>query len=193
MLYRIYLTFRKILVLSTGLDCLSWRWRQFYHSERTYVFIGRLLTSHPTTHESSPTHTATASNLDKSWKTVLSHHKYTAEGQKYLPTIPTFLGGQGGGGCYRGLRGTRSLNMNKRPISFQSPTGASKHVYVLCSWVYGVSTVVKKMWGVWGWFCRETAVPHTLAKLVQLRPEIYCALLTTPSGQEQIYSLILWL
>ena len=59
----------------------------------------------------------------------------------------------GGRGVYRrGQHGTRSLNMNKCPISPQSPAGASKnmYVYVLYSWVYGVSKVVKKMWGVRG-------------------------------------------
>jgi hypothetical protein len=38
--------------------------------------------------------------------------------------------------------------MNKCPISTQSPAGASKDVYALCSWVYGVSTVAKIMWRV---------------------------------------------
>jgi hypothetical protein len=42
--------------------------------------------------------------------------------------------------------------MNKCPISPQSPAGALKnmYVYVLYSWVYGASEVVKKMWGVRG-------------------------------------------
>jgi len=126
-------------------------------SHKTWIFINT---------------TVTASNLDKNLEIVLHHHKFTVHRQRYLPTIPIFfLRERERGGYCRGLRGTRSLNMNKCPISPQSPAGASKDVYVLCRWVYGVSKVVKKMWGVGGWFCRETAVSILLRNLYNYAPK----------------------
>jgi len=39
--------------------------------------------------------TMTASNPDKRWEIVLPYHKFTAQRQWYLPTIPIFWGGGG--------------------------------------------------------------------------------------------------